>query len=51
VIIEKSDKNLMKSLDEVMHNDIKGILRKRKMCGKLYHSGNPLSETVNGQTL
>jgi len=48
---------LRKTLDEVMQNlrktydDITGILRKHKICGKSCHSGNPLSEAVIGGIL
>jgi len=39
-------KNLWKTYD-----NITGILRKRKICDKWCHSGNPLSEAVIGWIL
>jgi len=38
----------MQNLWEI-YDDIKDILRKRKIRGKWYHSGNPVSEAVIGR--
>jgi len=41
----------MQKLCKTYDDDITGILRKHKICGKCCHSGNPLSDAGIGRIL